>query len=277
MSQPMRRACTATMRAQRPAHTLTMTPELFILLPLTFVAAMLNASVGGGGLVLIPGLLTLYPSVTPASLLATEKLASVVGQATAAQQYAKRMTLPWRLVLPTAALALCGAHLGARAIAVLPGQWIKPFVVVLLVLMLLYTWFRPDFGAQDAQRPVSQRDLARGLALGSAIGFYEGFFGPGAGSFLIFLFVRVFHFDFMRATACAKVVNMATNLGALAYFIPAGFVRFELAIPMMAAMMAGSYAGSHLAMRGGNLWLRRLFLVLVFSLLGKLISDILRS
>jgi len=109
------------MQAYPPAYILPMTPELFILLPLTFVAAMLNASVGGGGLVLIPGLLTLYPSVSPASLLATEKLASVVGQATAAQQYARRMTLPWRLVLTTAALAFCGAHLGARAIAVLPG------------------------------------------------------------------------------------------------------------------------------------------------------------
>ncbi len=254
-----------------------MSSELILLLPLTFVAAMLNAAVGGGGLVLIPGLLTLYPGVTAASLLATEKCASVVGQATAAQQYARRMVLPWRLVLPTAAMAFCGAHLGARAIALLPNHWIKPFVVVLLVLMLFYTWFRPEFGAQDSQQPVTPRDMTRGLSLGTAIGFYEGFFGPGAGSFLIFLFVRVFHFDFMRATACAKVVNMATNMGALAYFIPAGFVRLELAVPMMATMIVGSYAGSHLAMRGGNLWLRRLFLVLALSLLAKLVSDLWRG
>lgn len=260
-----------------PAIINDMSPEFIILLPLTFIAAVLNAAVGGGGLVLIPGMLTLYPSVAPASLLATEKCASAVGQATAAQQYARRMALPWRLVLLTAAMAFTGAHLGARVIAVLPGHWIKPFVVVLLVVMLLYTWFRPEFGTRDTQQPISRRDLTRGLGLGSAIGFYEGFFGPGAGSFLIFLFVRVFHFDFMRATACAKVVNMASNLGALAYFIPAGFVRLELALPMMAAMIAGSYVGSHLAMRGGNKWLRRLFLVLVLSLLAKLISDILRG
>ena len=107
-----------------------------------------------------------------------------------------------------------------------------------------------------------------------AIGFYEGFFGPGAGSFLIFLFIRVFHFDFMRASACAKLVNMATNLGALAYFIPAGLVRYSLALPMVVAMIAGSYAGSHLAMKGGNSWIRRLFLVLVISLLAKLVFDL---
>jgi len=124
---------------------------------------------------------------------------------------------------------------------------------------------------------ISRNDLIRGLLIGTAIGFYEGFFGPGAGSFLIFLFVRIFHFNFLRATACAKVVNMATNLGALAYFIPAGMVIFPLAIPMAIAMFVGSVVGSHLAMKGGNRWLRRLFLVLVICLLAKLIMDLIRT
>ncbi len=113
--------------------------------------------------------------------------------------------------------------------------------------------------------------------IGTAIGFYEGFFGPGAGSFLIFLFVRVFHFDFMRVTACAKVVNISTNLSALAYFIPAGLVIYPLAIPMVFAMITGSFAGSHLTMKGGNRWLRRLFLVLTLSFLTNLIVDLIRG
>ncbi len=254
-----------------------MITELYILLPLTFVAAMLNASVGGGGLVLIPGLFTLFPSTVPAALLATEKCAGVTGLATASVQYARRIQLPWRLVAMASGAAFCGSHMGARAIAVLPSNWVKPFVVFLLIVMLLYTWFKPDFGKQDAHVPISRNDLIRGLLIGTAIGFYEGFFGPGAGSFLIFLFVRVFHFDFMRATACAKVVNMSTNLGALAYFIPAGLVIYPLAIPMVFAMIGGSFAGSHLAMKGGNRWLRRLFLVLVLSLLGKLVWDLVRG
>jgi uncharacterized membrane protein YfcA len=253
------------------------TTELFILLPLTFVAAVLNAAVGGGGLVLIPGMFTLFPNAIPAGLLATEKCASVTGMATATWQYSRRIALPWRLLMMTAATAFCGAHLGARAIAILPAIWIKPFVVVLLLVMLVYTWFRPDFGKQDVTVALTRRDIVRGVLIGTAIGFYEGFFGPGAGSFLIFLFVRVFHFDFMRATASAKVVNMATNLGALAFFIPAGLVKFELALPMAVAMIAGSFAGSHLAMKGGNHWLRRLFLVLVICLLTKLVADLLRA
>jgi uncharacterized membrane protein YfcA len=254
-----------------------MTMELYILLPLTFVAGALNASVGGGGLVLIPGMFTLFPAAAPAILLATEKCASVAGMATATIQYSRRIKLPWGLLLMTAATAFCGAHLGARAISVLPSAWIKPFVVLLLLVMLVHTWFRPDFGNLDSDVRLNQSDRIRGVLIGTAIGFYEGFFGPGAGSFLIFLFVRVFHFDFMRATACAKVVNMATNLGALAFFIPAGFVRFQLAIPMAVAMIAGSFVGSHLAMKGGNRWLRRLFLVLALSLLAKLSTDLLRT
>ena len=253
-----------------------MTTQLTWLLPLTFLAALLNASVGGGGLVLIPGMFALYPADTPATLLASEKLAGVTGQATAAVQYARRMPLPWQLLFWASATALLGAHFGARAIAILPATLVKPFIVVLLAVMLVYTWFRPEFGKNDAGAPIGRGDLARGLLIGTAIGFYEGFFGPGAGSFLIFLFIRVYRFDFMRATACAKLVNMSTNLGALTYFIPAGLVRYSLALPMMVAMIAGSYAGSHLAMKGGNRWIRRLFLVLVVSLLLKLIADLLR-
>lgn len=251
--------------------------DLLILLPLTFLAAMLNAAIGGGGLVLLPGLLTLYPGLAPATLIATEKCASVTGLSAAAVQFSRRIRLPWKLLCMASAAAFCGAHLGARTIAILPTTWVKPFIALLLFVMLIYTWFRPDFGKQDVEKPIERAELVRGLLIGMAIGFYEGFFGPGAGSFLIFLFVRVFHFDFMRASACAKVVNTSTNLGALAYFIPAGMVIFDLALPMIVAMVSGGVVGSRLAVKGGNAWLRRLFLVLVLCLLAKLVFDLLRA
>lgn len=254
-----------------------MPTELYFLLPLTFIGGMLNASIGGGGLVVIPGLFALYPRVLPAVLIATEKCASVFGQGTAAWRYAREIKLPWKLLALTSSAAFIGAHFGARTISLLPTHWIKPFVVLLLIVMLIYTWFKPDFGTSDSKQAISRNELIRGTLIGAAIGFYEGFFGPGAGSFLIFLFVRVFHFDFLRASACAKVVNMSTNLGALAFFIPAGLVYFHIALPMIIAMAAGSLAGSHLAMKGGNLWLRRLFLVLVLVLVSKMLFDIFRS
>ena len=122
---------------------------------------------------------------------------------------------------------------------------------------------------------MTRRDLANGVLIGAGIGFYDGFFGPGTGSFLIFLFVRFFHFDFLRASACAKVVNLATNLAALAFFIPAGLVLYTVAIPMGLANIAGAQVGARMALKGGNLWVRRLFMALALTLLGKLLFDLL--
>ena len=250
-----------------------MITELYFLLPLTFVAAMLNASVGGGGLVLIPGMFTLFPSAEPATLFATEKCASVAGMATAATQYARSIKLPWGLLLMTAGTAFCGAHLGARAIANLPSAWIKPFVVVLLFVMLIYTWFRPDFGKQDADIPITRNDKVRGVLIGTAIGFYEGFFGPGAGSFLIFLFIRFFGFDFLHASAASKVVNVATNLAALGYFVPNGFYIPLAALAMAIFNVLGSIIGTHLALRHGSGFVRKVFLIVVSALIVKFAWD----
>ncbi len=253
-----------------------MSHELWLLLPIAFTAGLIDAAVGGGGLIQLPGLLAVLPREVPAALFGSNKLASIMGTASATWRYARRIELPWRLVLFAAAAAFCGSYLGARTVHYLPTQIIRPLVIVLLALMLFYTWFKPQFGQQDAGRPLTNKDLWTGLAIGAGIGFYDGFFGPGTGSFLIFLFVRFFHFDFLRASACAKVVNLATNLAALVFFIPTGLVLYGFAIPMGLANIAGAQVGTRLAMKGGNLWIRRLFLLLALILLGKLIWDVLR-
>lgn len=250
--------------------------ELLLLLPVAFLAGLIDAAVGGGGLIQLPGMFAILSREVPAMLLASNKFASIMGTASATWRYARRIEIPWRLVLPAAAAAFFGSYLGARAVHYLPTQAIRPLVVILLVVMLLYTWFKPDFGQNDAGRMLTRRDLWLGLVIGAAIGFYDGFFGPGTGSFLIFLFVRFFHFDFLRASACAKVVNLATNLAALAFFIPAGLVLYSIAIPMGLANIAGAQVGSRMAMKGGNAWVRRLFLTLVIVLLGKLLFDLIR-
>ena len=247
--------------------------EFYVLLPLTFVAAMLNASVGGGGLVLIPGMFTLFPSAMPATLLATEKCASVAGQATASVQYARRIKLPWKLLAMVSATAFFGAHLGARTIAALPGTFVKPFIAVLLAGMLFYIWFKPDFGKQDADMPIGRGDLARGLLVGTAIGFYEGFFGPGAGSFLIFLFIRFFGFDFLHASAAAKVVNVATNLAAIGFFVGNVELMWKLAAVMAACNLTGSIIGSRMALKHGTGFVRKMFLGVVLVLIARLTYD----
>lgn len=245
--------------------------EFFYLIPIAFMAGLIDAAVGGGGLIQLPGLMAVLPGESAAALLGSNKFASVWGTASAAFNYVRRIRIPWKVILPAAATAFFGALLGARTADALPADLIRPMVIGVLAIMLVYTWMRPSFGELDAHRILTRRDVILGMVVGALIGFYDGLFGPGTGSFLVFLFVRFFHFDFLRATACAKVVNLTTNAAALLFFIPAKLVLFAYAIPMAIANIAGAQVGSYLALRGGNLWIRRLFLILAVTLLSRLV------
>ena len=248
-----------------------MNHDLLALLPIAFITGAVNAVVGGGGLIQVPGLFAVLPSATPALIMGTDKFAAIMGHATATRQYARRMELPWRLVLFTALAAFAGSLCGVSIMSIVPSRWMRGIVIAVLAIMLIYTWFRPQFGIQDESKPVTRSDLWKGLSLGFAIGFYDGFIGPGTGSFLLFLFVRFFHFDFLKATACAKFVNFSTNLAALAFLIPTMNVLYHYSIPMGLAAIAGALVGARLAIKGGNQWIRRLFLLLAISLLIRLL------
>ncbi|WP_240929081.1 sulfite exporter TauE/SafE family protein [Iodobacter violaceini] len=260
-----------------PHLRVSMLTDLILLLPLAFTAGLIDAAVGGGGLVTIPGLFAILPREVPAALFGTNKLSAMMGTASAAVRYARRVKLPWNILLPAAAAAFVGSYLGARSLHFLPLHWVRPMVIGLLAIMLVYTWLKPSFGQEDTERQLTRRDLYIGLLIGLVIGFYDGFFGPGTGSFLIFLFVRLFHFDFLRASASAKVVNLATNLAALVFFIPAKMVIWGYAIPMGVANIAGAQVGSRMALKGGNVWVRRLFLILSVTLISKLVWDTVKA
>lgn len=250
-----------------------MLSSLLVLLPLAFAAGLVNAAVGGGGLITVPGLFATMPTALPAALLGTDKVAAVFGHITAMRHYALRMKLPWRLLAPAAGIGFVGSYLGARAVYAFPPEMVRPLVVVLLGVMFLYTLLRPNFGHTATTEPASPLRRGIGLGLSFVIGFYCGFFGPGAGSFLVFLFVRVFRFDFVRAAACAKVVNLATDGAALFFLIPAGAVLWPFALPMAAASAIGGMVGARLVLKGGNVWIRRAFLILAGILLAKLGSE----
>ncbi|KAB7766692.1 sulfite exporter TauE/SafE family protein [Xanthomonas maliensis] len=257
-------------------HLLDLIPtELPWLLAIAFVAGLVDAAVGGGGLIQLPGLFATLPQQTPSLLLGTNKFSAMFGTAASAWRYARNVRFPWRPVLYATAAAFSFSFLGATAVSLLPRQAVRPLILVLLLAMLAYTLIKKDFGALHRPRQIGRRELAIALAMGAAIGFYDGFFGPGTGSFLIFLFIRFFGLDFLRASAAAKVVNLATNLAALSFFVPSGQVLWSLAMPMAAANIAGAVAGTRLALRGGTPLIRQLFLVLVVVLIGKMGWDLL--
>jgi uncharacterized protein len=249
---------------------------LLILLPAALFAGFVDAVVGGGGLIQIPALFSVLPHATPASLFGTNKLASVFGTLNAAWRYAARVRMPWRATLPAAAAAFVFSYAGAAAVAWLPREALRPLILALLVLAAAYTFWRKDFGALHRPIHAGRREFVFALLLGAAIGFYDGFFGPGTGSFLILLFIRFFGFDFLHASAAAKVVNVATNLAALAYFVPAGHWLPVIALLMAVCNISGSWLGTHLALKHGSEFVRKLFLFVVVMLIFRFAWDTFR-
>lgn len=251
---------------------------IFVVLGLAaMLAGFVDAVVGGGGLIQIPALFTAFPQASPAVLFGTNKLASIAGTASAAFQYSRRVSIPWEIALPGALAAFVGSWFGAKTVALLDPALLRPLILVLLCAVAVYTFRRKDFGAdQTGPTPVIRHPLLKTLSIGGVIGFYDGFFGPGTGSFLIFAFIQLLGLSFLRASAVAKLVNVSTNIAAIAYFAASVELMFGLAAVMAACNLSGAVLGSRLAIRRGSGFVRKLFLVVVSVLIVRMLVDLLR-
>ena len=249
--------------------------EILGLCGFAFLAGFVDSVVGGGGLVQIPALLILLPHATPvADVLGTNKLVGVTGTATAAWNYARHVKIDWQATLPAAVFGFVLSLLGARTVSHLNPAVLRPMVLGLLIAVAIYTFARKDFGSLHAPRLAETRKRWVAAGVGAAIGFYDGFFGPGTGSFLIFIFIGVFGFDFLMASAAAKVINTATNLSTVGYFCLTDHVIYRLAVPMAVCNMLGSLAGTRLAILRGSRFVRWFFLVVVSAIICKLAYDL---
>jgi uncharacterized protein len=245
--------------------------EPWLVIAASALAGFVDAIVGGGGLVLVPALFAAYPSAAPPTLLGTNKSASIWGTAVAAAQYARRVKLEPMLLVPAGAAALVASALGAEVVTRLDATLVKRALPVLLVVLLVYTLARKDLGREH--RPRAHGAVPRAVAIGAAVGFYDGVFGPGAGSFLVFLFVRWLGHDFLHASAHAKVINVITNGAALATFAWQGHVWWHLALGLALANVAGSVLGTRLALARGAGFVRSAFVVVVAALIVKTAHD----
>lgn len=245
---------------------------LFLLLAALF-AGFIDAVAGGGGLIQVPALLVALPGETPATVFGTNKLSSIFGTGNAALRYARRIALPWGVALPAAGAAFVFSFAGAAAVSWLPKDVVRPLVLLLLVVVLIYTVARPEFGTLAGSRLARTREWRLALAAGAVLGFYDGFFGPGAGSFMIFAFVRWFRLDFLHASGAAKIVNLATNAAALAYFVPSGHVLWGIGLGMATFNILGAILGARLALRHGSGFVRGSFVVVASLLILRLGYD----
>jgi uncharacterized membrane protein YfcA len=247
--------------------------HLTILCVFAYCAGMIDAVVGGGGLIQIPALINVLPGTQDATIFGTNKFSSVWGTSLAARSYVGKVVMPWRLVLPAAISAFAMSFLGAATVSSIPQGVLRPLVLFLIVVMAIYIFMKKDFGAVQRPIEIGTRERALSVLIGGGIGFYDGLFGPGTGSFLIFLFIRYFAFDFLHASASAKFVNIATNIAALMFFVPTGKVLYTIAIPMAIFNMLGAYTGTWVAMKRGTPFIRGLFLFLLVILIFKLAYD----
>lgn len=234
-----------------------------------FLAGLVDAVVGGGGLIQIPVMFSVFPNAVPATLLGTSKLAGIFGTGAAAVNYARRVRLAWSTAAPAAVAAFVAAFAGAYTVTKVSPDFMRTLLPFVLVAVSVYTFKKKNFGRIHAPLHTGRKERWFAVGIGGCIGFYDGFFGPGTGSFLVFLFVRFFGFDFLGASAVAKVVNVACNFAALMWFGYSGHLLIELGLLMAVCQVCGSLLGTKLAIRHGSAFVRKLFLVVVTVLIVK--------
>ena len=241
--------------------------ELALVSLASLLAGFVDAIVGGGGLILVPALFAVFPSTHPATLFGINKSASVWGTGIAALQYSRRVRIRWAALGPAIAAGFLGSFSGAWAVTAISPDFLRKLLPFVLLGVLAYTLAKKNLGRDHAPRLQGRGEMLAAGAIGLAIGFYDGFFGPGTGSFLVFLFVRWLGYDFLNASACAKLVNTATNLAALVLFAAKGHVWWHFALALAVSNVLGSLVGTHLALRHGAGFVRAVFIAVVSALI----------
>lgn len=246
------------------------------LVAVAFVAGWVDAVVGGGGLIQLPALLLGLPADTSvATISGTNKISSFAATATATVTYLRRIRVDWRDAVPLMAGAAVGSAVGARMVTYLPREWFTPFVLLALLVVGGYLWRRPHFGLESHVRHTGRGLVVRSAAIGLGVGVYDGFLGPGTGTFFVILIVAVLGHGFLEATARAKLANVTTNIAAIATL--AGHVNWTLGLMMAAANVTGGLTGARMALRHGNGFIRTVLLVVVAGLVVRLSYDLVRG
>jgi len=249
-------------------HDLTIATALF-LLAASFFAGFIDSIAGGGGLIQLPALLIGLPKSETAEVLGTNKLSSIFGTSTAAVLYRKQIKPDPKVLLAMGLPALLGSAGGAMLASKIPTSSMRPMVLVLLIVVAVYTWFKPDLGKFENLRHLPKRRVQIAALAGVIIGFYDGIFGPGTGSFLMLILVASLGYAFITASAIAKVVNVATNVGAIFVFGINGAVIWQIGIIMGVANISGAIIGARLAIKGGSTLVRKVFLLVTVALIVK--------
>jgi uncharacterized protein len=251
--------------------------EFYILILLciaAFLAGFVDAIVGGGGLIQTPMGLILLPNLPVANVIGSLKIPSLSGTFFAAIQYLKKIEMNWKLLTIMMVLAVPSAFAGSNLLTYVSNDFMKPLLLVILSLLVIYTYAKKTFGQHSDKFHSEKRQIFYAVMISFIIGFYDGFIGPGTGSFLVLAFITLLGFDFLQASANAKMVNLATNFGSICLFISKGKIIWTIAIPMAICNAVGGFIGAKLAINKGNKFIRIFFLVVVIGTLIRFSYDV---
>ena len=240
----------------------------------SFFAGFVDAIVGGGGLIQTPIAMILLPNLAVSRIIGSLKIPAFSGTSFAARQYLKKVTVNWKLLSVMAILSFCAAFFGSHVLTLVSNDFMKPLLLIVLTLIAIYTFTKKDFGQSKIKNHTPKRQLLYAVGLSVCIGFYDGFIGPGTGSFLVLGFVAVLGFDFLHASANAKMVNLATNFGSICLFVLKGKIIWAIAIPMSLCNALGGWLGAKVAIRKGNGFIRVFFLIVVIGTLLRFGYDV---
>jgi uncharacterized membrane protein YfcA len=243
---------------------------LIILLVFGFLASFIDSVVGGGGLIALPALL--FTGLNPAGAVATNKLASTIGSLTSTFMFYRSGKIDLKSVVKFIPLSFIGSLFGAYTVHLLNPEVLKPLMLVMLAAVAIFTIFKKDWGSISSPKKLSIHHFILFLVIILAIGFYDGFIGPGTGSFLIFSFLLI-GFDFLKAAGNAKFLNFGSNIAGLLMFMFLGQVNYTYGIIMGLAQLAGAICGSKFALKKGSGYVRALFIAVTCLLLVKNVYD----
>ncbi len=242
-----------------------------------FLAGFIDSIVGGGGLIQLPALLVTLPEYSVPKLLGTGKIPSFTGTFMSAIQYARHVQFKWKMLIATSISSLIASFIGSSLVNYLDSHILKPLILVLLVIVAIYTFIKKDLGSLKTKEINESKSITYGIIIGFVLGLYDGFFGPGTGSFLILAFIMILGFDFLNASAHAKIVNLCTNLSSIIVFGWHGNILMQYAVPMAVFNLAGSFIGSRMAILRGNTFVRKIFLFVIFLMILRYGYDIFAS
>jgi uncharacterized membrane protein YfcA len=250
---------------------------LAILGILAFLAGFIDSVVGGGGLIQLPALLISFPKTPVPALIGTNKIAGLAGTSVAAWQYSRHVKFNYPLLLTVAFFTFITSFAGAKVVSFMNPAVLKPLILVILVLIGIYTFLKKDLGSIQTKTLTEKKKLLLGSLMGLIIGFYDGFFGPGTGSFLVLGFVVLLGFEFVTASAYSKIINCIANISALMVFIKQGNYLLGVAIILAIGNISGSIIGSRMAIKRGNQFIRLFFLLVVIILIARFGYDVFKE